>query len=378
MKSESTWPILEANRTWVRRLAAALVGEAADAEDLEQEAWEVALRKPPRKGTAVRAWLRQVMRRRLRNRVRGETRRRALEDAVAWSDPSSTPEEITARVELVRRTSALLAELPEAERQVLHLRYFEDRDTAEIARLLGLAEGTVRWRVKMALDQLRTRLDHETDGDRKRWRALLFPVAFPRSSREPGRAHPLGRALAGRRAVLLLAAGGIAAFLWSAHRMGPTHNAKSRADGGAPVAVARRDPAPPRFLAAAPVSDLSDCPEALALRDEVALRSRELESTEELEYQFAKGAPNPLAEDNFGKVWRPLLGTPPRCPYTFECRATSAGRGCWWPTRGVAASMAASSPRRARRSTDRSATTSTDDAAAPSATQLPCETPFPA
>ncbi len=307
-----TWPLLEADRRWVRRLAAALVRDEAEAEDLAQEAWEVALRKPPRKGAALRAWFRQVMRRRLQNERRGETRRRAREDATTGPEPLATPEEITARVELVRRTLALLAELPEAERQVLHLRYFEDRDTDEIARRLGVAEGTVRWRVKMALDQLRARLDHETGGDRRRWRALLLPFAFPR----PSRRRELPWISASRGALLLLATGTLTAILWAVRGVAPTPTGT----GDATMAIARpsQDRSPPRL--SAPLPDLSTCPEARAVRDELELRTRELESVEELDRQFAKGAPNPAAEENFGKIWRPLLGTPPGCPYTFECR----------------------------------------------------------
>ncbi|MBK7820177.1 MAG: SigE family RNA polymerase sigma factor [Tessaracoccus sp.] len=48
-----------------------------------------------------------------------------------------------------------LAELPRAQRAVLVLRYFEDLPIAEVAELLGLAQGTVKAYSHRALEQLR-------------------------------------------------------------------------------------------------------------------------------------------------------------------------------------------------------------------------------
>ena len=48
-----------------------------------------------------------------------------------------------------------LADLPRTHRAVLVLRYFEDRPIAEVAELLGLAQGTVKAYSHRALEQLR-------------------------------------------------------------------------------------------------------------------------------------------------------------------------------------------------------------------------------
>jgi hypothetical protein len=77
----------------------------------------------------------------------------------------------------------------------------------------------------------------------------------------------------------------------------------------------------------------------------VALRARELEAFEPAERLFVRGDPNPVAEQRFGAVFRPLIGEPPRCPYTLECRgvvcraqvllpanATGGHRSCFGPS----------------------------------------------
>jgi hypothetical protein len=70
-------------------------------------------------------------------------------------------------------------------RRAILLRYLEGRPAPEIARMLGVPEGTVRWRIKEALDRLRADLDARIEGGRKAWLALIpwevaaRPVAPP-------------------------------------------------------------------------------------------------------------------------------------------------------------------------------------------------------
>ncbi len=67
--------------------------------------------------------------------------------------------------------------LPEPFRATVLLRYFEGVSAAEIARRDRVPAGTVRWRLKRALDLLRERLDAEHDGDRRAWALALLPIA---------------------------------------------------------------------------------------------------------------------------------------------------------------------------------------------------------
>ena len=54
-----------------------------------------------------------------------------------------------------RLLAELVAELPDEYRQVVHLRYVEEREPADIARLLQQPPGTIRWRLHEAMSRLR-------------------------------------------------------------------------------------------------------------------------------------------------------------------------------------------------------------------------------
>jgi RNA polymerase sigma-70 factor (ECF subfamily) len=118
----------------VRRLVLVL-GDERDAEDVAQEAYLKAFRSWERfDGSDVRAWLYTIALRLAFNQLRG--RRRWLAaigrlEAKAWSDPSD-PDLWAALTTLDARTrSALLLNLVDGYTQ------------AEIARMLGVPEGTV-------------------------------------------------------------------------------------------------------------------------------------------------------------------------------------------------------------------------------------------
>src|SRR5262245_29421694 len=64
---------------WLRRLAASLVGDAAQADDLVQDTWVAALRRPPSAERAPRPWLARVVRNLARNAGRDGARRRTRE-----------------------------------------------------------------------------------------------------------------------------------------------------------------------------------------------------------------------------------------------------------------------------------------------------------
>jgi DNA-directed RNA polymerase specialized sigma24 family protein len=59
---------------WVRRLARSLVSDPGEAEELVQESWLAAARRPPRAGP-LRGWLAEVVRNAARERARRESRR---------------------------------------------------------------------------------------------------------------------------------------------------------------------------------------------------------------------------------------------------------------------------------------------------------------
>ncbi|MGW6915382.1 SigE family RNA polymerase sigma factor [Kitasatospora sp. NPDC054939] len=135
----------------LRRTAYLLCGDWHLAEDLVQGAlvklyarWH-RLRDPQRAG----AYARTVM---VREHIDGLRRRASTEVSAA-----TLPEAATAPPDSDRQVALLaaLAELRPQYRAVLVLRYWEDQTVAETARILNLAEGTVRSDAHRALGRLR-------------------------------------------------------------------------------------------------------------------------------------------------------------------------------------------------------------------------------
>ena len=167
---------LLAQTAWVRRLARSLARDEASADDLVQETFVAALRRPPAGSeheSRLRAWFGFVVRNMAIRRTRAELRReereqRSLEGSRTHPDKRAEELELL-RAELFRHVKAL----PEPARQVVLLRFFEELDSAEIARRLGVPDSTVRNRLRRALAELRERLEREHGPD---WRNLCFFV----------------------------------------------------------------------------------------------------------------------------------------------------------------------------------------------------------
>ena len=186
MSNEAPTATLEellAHVAWVRRLARRLTADAADAEDLLQETWMAAARHPPTSDRPLRPWLAVVLRNLWRTGRLAARRREARHAALAGEAVDLSPERLAEQVEGQRLLAELVAGLDEPYRQALVLRYFEDLSGAEIARRLGVPAGTVRWRLKVALDELRRRLDERHGGRRAVWTAALLPLAGPATLR---------------------------------------------------------------------------------------------------------------------------------------------------------------------------------------------------
>ena len=177
--------------SWVRRLAGSLVRDDALADDLTQEAMLTALLHPPDTGLPARPWLGQVVRNLVRMRFRGERRRQVREVAThaAAEQPGAhldSPEQLLARVETQRRLTSLVVGLEEPLRSTVLLRYYEGLSAADIAARQQVPAGTVRWRLKTALDKLRAELDRAHGGERQAWMAIVAPLALDKES--PGAA----------------------------------------------------------------------------------------------------------------------------------------------------------------------------------------------
>jgi RNA polymerase sigma-70 factor (ECF subfamily) len=120
------------------------------------------------------AWLRQILARNLANAIRylfqekrDVRREQSLEAAIEESSrrlegllaaEQSSPSERAARHEQGVRLAAALAELPEAQREVLTLHHLEGRPLDEVARAVGRSRDAVAGLIRRGLRKLRQRL----------------------------------------------------------------------------------------------------------------------------------------------------------------------------------------------------------------------------
>src|SRR5438477_11494848 len=113
--------------TWLRRLAAGLVGDRTLADDLVQDTWVAALSHPPDQSRSARPWLARVVRNAARFRWRSDANRAAREAVAAEQAERATPtsEELLARHELQQLLAKLVGELDERFRVTILLRYAE-------------------------------------------------------------------------------------------------------------------------------------------------------------------------------------------------------------------------------------------------------------
>ena len=143
-----------------------VVRDPAMSEEVTQEVfvelWRLAARFDGTKGTA-RSWAATLAHRRAIDRVRSEQASRDRNDrdaqrAMAPHDVVVAEVETTLDVARVRRA---LAQLSDLQREAVELAYFGGHTYREVAVLLGVAEGTVKSRIRDGLIRLRDELGGE-------------------------------------------------------------------------------------------------------------------------------------------------------------------------------------------------------------------------
>ena len=90
--------------------------------------------------------------------------RRPEPEALDWGGEGEEPDqaEIYEAQQETRRLVAALGDLPEKQRALIQRAYYGDASHSEIAAETGLPLGTIKSRIRLALDRLRTRMT-ETD-----------------------------------------------------------------------------------------------------------------------------------------------------------------------------------------------------------------------
>ena len=147
-------------------LAHRIVGEAGMAEDVTQEAflsmWRSTARYDPARGS-VRAWALGVVRNRAIDALRrqsGKAPKLDFDDEAALEQraaPDFTDEQALQR-ESARELRGALGELPEEQSKVIQLAYFGGFSHSEIAEMLSMPLGTVKGRMRLGIEKIRTEL----------------------------------------------------------------------------------------------------------------------------------------------------------------------------------------------------------------------------
>jgi len=151
----------------VHGVVARVLRQPDDVEDVVEEtfwqAWRQASRFDPTRG-AVQTWLLTIARSRALDRVRSLRRRReeplegddgeAVTQVAAPSDPGLDAEASERR----RIVTAALSELPTEQRETLELGYYGGLSQSEIAERTGQPLGTVKTRMRLAMQKLRGQL----------------------------------------------------------------------------------------------------------------------------------------------------------------------------------------------------------------------------
>jgi RNA polymerase sigma-70 factor (ECF subfamily) len=144
-------------------LACRILSDPAEAEDVVQEvfaqAWRQRERYDERRAT-VAGWLLMMTRTRSIDRIRARQARPAMTgDAEPilqrQQDPAPGPEAATLTQDSAARVRAALAELTAVQRRALELAYFEGLTQTDIAERLREPLGTVKTRIRTALQRLR-------------------------------------------------------------------------------------------------------------------------------------------------------------------------------------------------------------------------------
>lgn len=164
-------PLLETHLDAVYRYCLRLTRDRALAEDLTQETmlrgWrkQSALREPE----AAKVWLLRIA----TNLWSDHVRRKAIKPSLLVDPPPSNEPTIPRKLieqESVAAALAALDELPERQRQVMHLVTVEQMSQQRAAEVLDISVGAVKASLSMGRKQMRERLRdlyEETCGDKR-------------------------------------------------------------------------------------------------------------------------------------------------------------------------------------------------------------------
>ena len=151
-------------------IAYRISGERSDAEEIVLDSfvqvWRDARRFRAERGSVI-AWLTTICRSRALDLVRARGRRARVLDQASLGEPESAPgmgtevpaaERRLESSEQRRVVADALRGLPEPQREAIQLAYYDGLSHSEIAERLGEPLGTIKTRVRLAMEKLRDAL----------------------------------------------------------------------------------------------------------------------------------------------------------------------------------------------------------------------------
>lgn len=148
---------LVAHLQGMQSIAIAIVG-LDESESVLSRVFLKATQKPPRHSKNIKAWLATMIKNEAIDCARSSSRRIARERRLPATDLPSTPPELLEKAETRALIQSALMSLPEPQRHILILRYYEDCSPREIGLKFGISHSAVRTRISRALGVLREKL----------------------------------------------------------------------------------------------------------------------------------------------------------------------------------------------------------------------------
>jgi RNA polymerase sigma-70 factor (ECF subfamily) len=159
---------------WLLGLLQALLRDPDQIEEVLQETFTIVwnrIGQVPTDPRGLMAWVLRVARNRAIDRLRSQRRQirkserlRALsDDSDAFAEPVEPNEASTPGWHVHRTVHNALETLPQEQLVVVHLAYFEGLTHSELAARLGIPIGTVKTRLRLAIDKLRPTLEAMKD-----------------------------------------------------------------------------------------------------------------------------------------------------------------------------------------------------------------------
>jgi RNA polymerase sigma-70 factor (ECF subfamily) len=160
--------LVDAYRHMAYGVALRILGHAEEAEEATQESFVRAWKALPnfRGDAKFSTWLYRIVTRRAFDRLEAVRRRRGREVGVeaAESLPGESGPDVSAW-QRARMLETLLSKLPETQRAVVTLFYYEERSVNEVAETLDMPTGTVKTHLSRARVALRAAWPRESGGD---------------------------------------------------------------------------------------------------------------------------------------------------------------------------------------------------------------------